>query len=355
MQMPQLPRSRGWNLAVTLLLAGLVLALDLSIPLGVAGGVPYVAVVLLSLRSPDPRLPIRMAALCTLLTLTGLLLSPSGGVAWMVVANRLLAAFAIWVTAILGTRWQRASHEMAQQQQRVAEVSRMNTAGELASGIAHELNQPLASVLNYAEAASLAVRRGDLSAEKILKDLQSIADAAELGGQILRRLRNFITHRPTARSPQDVNTLVEDAMSLLSSEQKRLGVDTRIQLSTTLPRVLVDPILIQQVIVNLVRNAIEAMEGSETRRLLVRSSQHDSGEVEIAIEDSGKGPAKADIEVLFEHFVSSKPEGLGVGLAISRSIVEAHGGQLTAERNPHQGMTFRFTLSPIDAARGAQG
>ncbi|MDP6978156.1 MAG: ATP-binding protein [Myxococcota bacterium] len=273
----------------------------------------------------------------------------------MVLANRTLAVFAIGVTAVLGTRWQEASQEMAKQQLRLAEVSRVNMAGELASGIAHELNQPLASVLNYAEAASLAVRRGEVSPEKLLKDLQSIADGAELGGQILRRLRGFLAHRPIERSPHNINALVREAMSLLSSERKQLSIDMQIRIPATLPRVMVDPVLIQQVLVNLARNAIEAMQDSETKQLVIRAAQHDSEDVEIAIEDSGKGPERPDIETLFEHFVSTKPEGLGVGLAISRSIVEAHGGHLTAERNPYRGMTFRFTLPPVDAAPSAEG
>jgi len=334
--------------AVAIVLAVLVFGVDLAIPLGVAGGVPYVAVILLSLWSSDPRLPVRFAIGCSILTGLGLALSPAGGTMWMVIANRLLAVFAIWVTMILGARWRNAQLEVAREQQRLAQVSRVNSIGELASGVAHELNQPLSAILNYAEASSLAVRAGKLHPEQILKDLECISSAAERGGAIVHRLKSFVANRSIERSPQDINKLVIEAISLLAHDVERRGIRTRMELAHSLPRVLADPIQIQQVVVNLVRNAIEAMENSDTKQLVIRSSLHGSKEVDISVGDSGCGLGAVSTEAIFEHFVTTKPDGLGVGLAISQSIIEAHGGHLAAERNSEQGMTFGFRLPRIE-------
>ena len=330
--------------AAAAVLAGLVFAVDLAIPLGVAGGVPYVAAVLVSLWSPDPRLTVRVAIGCSILTGLGLVYSPAGGIMWMVFTNRFLALFAIWATAILAVRWRNAQLEMAREQQRLAQVSRVNSMGELASGVAHELNQPLSAILNYAEASSLAVRTGKLHPEQILKDLECISIAAERCGTIVHRLRSFVANRSSGRSPQDINELVTEAIWLLTHDIERLRIRTRMELDRSLAPVLADPVQIQQVVVNLVRNAIEAMENSDEKQLVIRSSLHGSKEVNVSISDSGCGLGEISTETIFGHFFTTKSDGLGVGLAISRSIIEAHGGHLTAERNSERGMTFGFRL-----------
>ena len=340
-------RSPRRVLAAAVVLAGLVFAVDLAIPLGVAGGVPYVAVVLISLWSSEPRFPVRIAIACSILTVLGLILSPAGGIMWMVLANRFLALFAIWVTTILGVRWRRAQLEMVRQQHHLAQVSRVNSMGELAAGIAHELNQPLSAILSYAEASSLAVQIGKLDPEQIAKDLEGISGAAERGGAIVRRLRGLVANRPIERSPQNISELVTEAISLLAHDIERLRIQTRMELDHSLPPVLADPIQIQQVVVNLIRNAIEAMENSDAKQLVIRSSPYDSKEVEVSICDSGCGLGDIPTETIFEHFVTTKRDGLGVGLAISRSIIEAHGGHLMAEPNPERGMTFRFRVPRI--------
>ena len=330
--------------AAALVLAVLVFGVDLRIPLGVAGGVPYVAVVLLSLWSPDTRLPVRVAIGCSILTGLGFVLSPAGGIMWMVFANRFLALFAIWVTAILGVRWRSAQMEMAREQQRLAQVSRVNSMGELASGIAHELNQPLSAILNYAEASSMAVQTGKLDPKQILKDLGYISDAAERGGAIVHRLRSFVADRSIERSPQDINKLLTDAISLLAHDIELAGIKMRMELAHSLPRVLADPIQIQQVAVNLIRNAIEAMENSDAKQLVIRSSLHESKEVDVSVCDSGCGLGKVPTETIFEHFFTTKQRGMGMGLSICRSIIEQHGGRLWADRSPGGGAVFTFTL-----------
>jgi C4-dicarboxylate-specific signal transduction histidine kinase len=219
--------------------------------------------------------------------------------------------------------------------------------GELASGIAHELNQPLSAILSYAEASSLAVRAGKLHPEQILKDLECISSAADRGGMIVNRLRSLVANRSIGRSRQDINKLIAEAISLLAHDIERLHIKMRMELAHSLPPVLADPIQIQQVVVNLVRNAIEAMENSDAKQLVIRSSLHGSKEVGVSICDSGCGLGAISTETIFGHFYTTKPDGLGVGLAISQSIVEAHGGDLTAERNAERGMTFGFRLPRI--------
>ena len=330
--------------ASVVVLAALVCAVDISIPLGVAGGVPYVAVVLVSLWFRQPRATIWVAIGCSILTVFGLFFSRPGGDQWMVLANRFLSLFAIWATAILGMSWRQAQLEHAQEQQRLAHLSRLGTMGELASGLAHEINQPLSVIANYADAAYIAVRAGKLDPTRILDDLEHISGAAERAGEIVRRMRNFIADRVIDRSPEDINALVLDSLSLMRHEFEQLGIVSGMSLTPELPPVLVDAVQIQQVLVNLLRNAVEAMQGSDQTELDIRSSLNGTGEVEVSISDSGLGLGEMPAESLFEHFVTTKPEGLGIGLAISRSIIEHCGGRLTAEPNPKQGMTFRFTL-----------
>jgi len=334
-------------IAVVLLAAG-IFAIDLQLPLGVAGGVPYVAVVLLALWYPDTRMPLHIAVGCSILTALGFVFSPHGGILWVVIVNRALAIFAIWVTAILSVRWRSAQRRMSQQQERLERISRVNTMGEMASGIAHELNQPLSTILNYAEASLLAVKAGRLEQDRLLQDLEAISDAAERSGAIVRHLRDLIANREIERSAQNLNRLIREALALMDRDLERSGTTLNLELRPSLPPVLVDSVQIQQVVVNLVRNAIEAMNETADKSLTVRSSVDDSGNVEVSFSDSGPGLGDIPISSIFEHFVSTKRDGLGVGLAISRSIIEAHLGHLAAEENPGGGMAFRFSLPGTD-------
>jgi len=337
-------KSRSSVLVAVVLLAAGIFVIDLEIPLGVAGGVPYVAVVLLALWSPDPRTPLHVAAGCSILTLLGFAFSPHGGVFWMVIVNRALALFAIWVTAILSIHWRSAQRRISQQQERLERVSRVNTMGEMASGIAHELNQPLSTILNYAEASILAVNSGRLERDGLLQDLEAISNAAERSGAIVRRLRDLIANREMERSPQNVNRLIREALDFMNHDLEWSNTTLHLQLRPALPPVLVDPVQIQQVVVNLVRNAIEAMNETTDKSLTIRSGVDDSGNVEVTFSDTGAGLGDIPIDSIFEHFVSTKGDGLGVGLAISRSIIEAHLGHLAVEENVGGGMTFCFVV-----------
>jgi two-component system sensor histidine kinase TtrS len=248
------------------------------------------------------------------------------------------------------TERKQAEDRARQWQEQLTHASRLNTMGEMAAGIAHELNQPLATIMNYAEACTLAIQGGKASNDKLLDNLEEVVGQAGRAGEIIRRLRSFVRRQEPHRSSVDVNNAVREVVHFVESEAHLSGVQIRLDLATKKPRVLGDPIEIQQVILNLLRNALEAMDESRDgkRVLTVRTSSAENGAVEVSISDTGRGiPAEA-MGRLFEPFQTTKPDGLGLGLAISRSIIEAHGGHLTATHNPDRGMTFRFTLSASD-------
>jgi len=305
-------------LIAAVLLAATIFLVDIELPLGVAGGVPYVAVVLLALWSPDPRMPLYVAAGCSILTALGFVFSPHGSVFWVVIVNRALAVFAIWVTAVLSVRWRSAQRRMSQQQERLERVS--------------------------AEASLLAVKAGRLGQAELSQDLEAISNAAERSGAIVHRLRDLIANRELERSSHNMNRLIHETIRFMYHDIEHSNTIVHLELWPALPAVFIDSVQIQQVIVNLVRNAIEAMDGMPQKSLTIRSTVDDSGGVEVVFSDSGAGLGDTPIDSIFEHFVSTKRDGLGVGLAISRSIIEAHLGHLAVERNTDRGMSFRFSV-----------
>jgi two-component system sensor kinase FixL len=180
----------------------------------------------------------------------------------------------------------------------------------------------------------------------VLSDLERICAAAEEAGNVVRRLRHFVDKREPSRSPIDVNKLIEGAMPFIQDDVTRNQIRVRLELGPRMPLVLADSLLLQQVVLNLTRNAIEAMKCCDNgkRELAIGTSSVGSEMLEVAVSDTGPGLSDENMDRLFEPFFTTKSHGLGLGLSLSRSIIEAEGGQLVAERNPHHGMTFRFTL-----------
>ncbi|WP_300302379.1 nitrogen regulation protein NR(II) [Ferrovibrio sp.] len=232
-------------------------------------------------------------------------------------------------------------------------ISRLSAMGQLSSSLAHELNQPLTAIMNYAEAARQMIETAGSDVPPQVPDfiLKAIGQA-ERAGQIIRRLRSFVEKGPVERSPEDLNRLVIEASNLATIGAKIDGVQVRFDLDRTLEPVQIDKIQIQQVVVNLVRNAVEALRDVEQRELAIRTSAgEDYQEVEII--DSGPGIDPEIAVRLFKPFVSSKKDGMGIGLSISQSIVESHGGRLWADPNPEGGTIFRFRL-PLMSDEGGQ-
>lgn len=239
---------------------------------------------------------------------------------------------------------------MKQQRAELAHASRLSTMGEMAAGFAHELNQPLTAISAYTRSCMRRLQAGIARPDTLLTTMEKVAEQAERAGDIIRRLRSFIHPRQLVASTTDINTCVREAISLIEHEANLLGLSIDLNLAERLPCVIGNRIEIVQVIVNLVRNGLEAMKSAESPdgSLVIHTSATGEGRVRVAVSDRGIGLSGEEMARLFRPFHSTKPEGMGMGLAISRRIVEAHGGELWAESNPDCGATFTFNLPAAD-------
>jgi two-component system sensor kinase FixL len=215
----------------------------------------------------------------------------------------------------------------------------------MASTLAHELNQPLATIANYTQGCvRLLAGTTDPRTEQVRQALAETATQSLRAGEIIRHLREFVTRGETEKTQEDVRKLIEEAGALALVGSREHGVRSVFEFARDTERVLVDRIQIQQVLINLMRNALEAMRDSPVRELVVRTSEDDEGFVWIHVTDTGPGIADEICETLFQPFVTSKSSGMGIGLSISKRIIESHGGQITARRNDAGGATFSFSL-----------
>lgn len=230
--------------------------------------------------------------------------------------------------------------------QRLTHVSRLATMGEMAAGIAHELNQPLTAIASYAQACDWLLARGSTDTDEIRDALQQITAQGLRAGEIIRRLRNLARTPDTQRVLADCNGLVEELRGLALTDARVHRAVLEMQLAPGLPPVLVNRVEIQQVVLNLVRNAIEALEGAppERRIIILRTAAAPDHTVEISVMDTGPGVDETILDRLFSPFVTTKPAGTGLGLAISRSIVEAHKGTLRYRLEEAGGACFYLRL-----------
>lgn len=228
----------------------------------------------------------------------------------------------------------------------LAHTSRLGAMGEMASELAHELNQPLAAVSIQSDACRRMIVSGKASQDTILNALDNISKQANRAGDVIRRIREFTSKKTLRIIETSINMLVNEAMHLLAVEFRSHRVKLELNLQNDLPSVLADKVLIEQVVFNIARNALEAMDvvNEQDRWLKVTTSVNSSGEIEVDIEDSGHGLPADKFNVIFEPFYSSKENGMGMGLAISHSIIHAHNGRLWAAGIPHGGTIFSFTL-----------
>ena len=243
------------------------------------------------------------------------------------------------------TEHQQTQARLQELQSELVHVSRLSAMGEMASALAHELNQPLAAIRNYMKGSRrLLTASTDPNISKIESALDRAAEQAIRAGQIIRRLRDFVARGESEKRVESLSKLIEEAGALGLTGAREQGVQLRFNLDPTHDQVLVDRVQIQQVLVNLFRNALEAMAHSSRRELTASNMLVADDMIEIAVSDTGPGFTEAVAQSLFQTFFTTKETGMGVGLSISRSIIEAHGGRMWAETNAAGGATFRLTL-----------
>lgn len=247
---------------------------------------------------------------------------------------------------------QRTRQRLQELQAELSHVSRLTEMGQMASSLAHEVNQPLAAASNYLQAARrLHVQHGQPGEERLDEALRLATGQIERASQIVRRLRTFLKKGEPELHAEDVVKLIEESSAIALVGARERDVTVRLQPAAQLPPVLVDKVQIQQVVVNLMRNAVEAMEHSPRRELTVTAEQTACGrQIIVRVIDTGPGLAPAVVERLFQPFVTTKSHGMGVGLSICRSIIAGHGGELRAQTNPEGGTIFSFTLPKSDGS-----
>jgi PAS domain S-box-containing protein len=255
------------------------------------------------------------------------------------------------IYALLGITRDITEHRLAEEQARrhqmeLTHVARLSTMGEMATGIAHELNQPLSAIANFARGCLLRLRSDNMNPADLIEPLEEVCEQAERASKILSHVRDFVRKSELQMKPLDINHTVYTVVKFTELEALQYGAVVKLNLDAQLPQVQADAIMIEQVLCNLVRNAFEAMAEAKSRRrevtICTRPLDHNAIEIEVA--DTGPGIDGAVIDQVFDQFFTTKPEGVGMGLSISRSIIESHGGRVRAESPKSGGTSFRFTI-----------
>lgn len=254
------------------------------------------------------------------------------------------------------TERQQTETRLQELQSELVHMSRFTALGDMASTLAHELNQPLTAITNYLKGCHRILQRFEGDEFQLLRDgVNQAAEQALRAGQVIRHLREFVARGESERHMEALPKLIEEASALALVGAKEKGVRVTFALDTAAAYVLADRIQVQQVLLNLVRNALEAMSGSQRRELAIATRAVTDELIEISIADTGPGISPAVAEQLFQPFMTTKKQGMGVGLSICRTIVEAHGGKIWADSRPGEGTTFSFTLRAVDPGEFQNG
>ena len=256
--------------------------------------------------------------------------------------------FVILASALIASlsEQKRAEEALREAQADLAHVTRVTTLGEIAASIAHEVNQPLAAVVANAEACLRWLDRGTPDLDAARRSVEWIIDDANRAGEVIRRVRALANKSDVEKAPLDINDVVKEVIALVQGELVSHRVSLRMEFANALPVVPADRVELQQVVINLVMNGIEAMQSvtDRPRELLIRSLQDETQQVLVSVTDCGVGISAENADRLFNAFFTTKTNGMGMGLSICRSIIEAHGGRLWASANLPHGATFQFTL-----------
>jgi two-component system sensor kinase FixL len=247
------------------------------------------------------------------------------------------------------TERKQSEEEVHQTRERLAQIGRLSTLGEMAASLAHELNQPLTAIATYTQACQRLIKSGQSDDEEILETLKKCHSQAQRAGDVIRRLRQFVRKRELGREEVSIDDIIHDLAALAEVDARNNGIPFRIDVAKGLPKISADAVQIQQVILNLIRNGIDAMVNMDRygKGILVSVSKFEDDQVRIAVTDHGSGVTKEAEENIFQPFFTTKSAGMGLGLAICRSIIESHGGVLSFTKNPAGGTTFYFTLPAI--------
>jgi C4-dicarboxylate-specific signal transduction histidine kinase len=245
-----------------------------------------------------------------------------------------------------------ASEALRHSQADLAHASRMTTMGELTASLAHEVNQPIAAAVTYASTCVRWLTRDDPDLGEARQAASEVVRNAKRASDIINRIRLISKKGESKRQLVDINEVIREIVALLQNEARRYSISIRTNLDANLPNVMADSVQVQQVMMNLIMNSIDAMKDVDhTRELSIRSQCGEDQQLVISVSDAGVGLPSQQREQIFNAFFTTKSHGIGMGLRISRSIVESHGGRLWATDNSPQGATFYFTL-PIKAANG---
>jgi len=335
----------GGRLLMVLLavLTAVIFVLDTITNFEIAVAVLYVAIVLIAVQHLGRRQVVMVAAGCMALTMLSFALTRTGSVASGLV-NCAISLVAIAVTTYLALRAAAAEAAAREAQAQLAHITRVTMLGELTASIAHELNQPLAAIVLNGNAALRWLAGQPANLDEANKAAERIVRDAVRATDLIKRLRGLTKKAAGKAVRLDLNQTVTETLPLIQNEVSRHRAVLRTELADALPRVQADPVQVQQVILNLIVNALEAMKGEPQREVTVLTALGQPGEVLVSIHDSGRGLAAAQPDQIFDPFYTTKPDGMGMGLAISRSIVESHGGRIWAQAGMPRGSTFTFSL-----------
>jgi signal transduction histidine kinase len=340
--MPKTPSVSYWLLALILILTIGILCADFLAPLGIAGGVPYVVVVLLSVGALRQRFTLSVALLVSALTIGGHFISPSGSEVWVDTVNRLLALFVIWVTTLLLLARQRAEEERARLARRVAARERLALLGEMSAGVAHEFRNPLHGVLNCME--MLRVRLGTDEDSRELFDLAD--EGLRRMDEISARMLSLGREEKNPKVATAAGQVVQNAVAMIRLRAQKENVLLEVDVEVGLPKVDMDASRVTEAVLNLLTNALDACGPGGHVMVRVRKHAEQRDVVQIEVLDNGKGIPPDVRKRLFEPFFTTKPvgKGAGLGLVIARAVAENHGGMVVLVQRPEGGASAVLSL-----------
>jgi signal transduction histidine kinase len=315
----------------------------------IAAAVFYTAVILLATRMLPPRAVVMLACACVVLTVLSFALTRSGAYEVGVV-NTGISIVAIGVTTYLSLELVAAEAATHESREQLLRIARVTSLGELTASIAHEVNQPLAAIVASAGACKRWLAQDPPGISNAQRAVGRIVDDANRASAVIARVRGFASGKAPQRGPFDFNDLVHEIVALASSQIERHDIALRLYLQESLPTVMADRVQIGQVMGNLLLNAIDAIvvSSSQTSELEITSEMENRDSIRVSIADSGVGFRPGEVDHLFDAFWTTKKDGIGLGLTISRSIIEANGGRIWAQPNEEAGAVFLFSLPTVE-------